>query len=141
MVTQPAETTTRRKRSFWSKLLIAGLLLLGLNGWLQLWLALDNWGLLEAIGTRPGPLYLALSGGLLGLAGLAAGLGLWARTAWSPVAVGAVILLWLVWSWVDRLWLSPSPQALVNWPFRLIISLAIVIYTGLVLSAEKRKMR
>lgn len=140
-MTQPAEIPAHRKHSFWSKLLTAGLLLLGLNGWLRLWLALDNWGLLEAIGTRPGPLYLALSGGLLGLAGLAAGLGLWARTAWSPVAAGAVILLWLAWSWVDRLWLSPSPQALVNWPFRLIASLAILIYTWLVLSAEKRNMR
>lgn len=141
MINPPAETPLRRQRSFWSKLLIAGLLLLGLNGWLRLWQVVDNWGLLEAIGTRPGPLYLAVSGGVLGLAGLAAGLGLWARSAWSPIAASAVILLWLAWSWLDRLWFSPSPQALVNWPFRLIASLGIVLYTGLVLSAEKRNMR
>ncbi len=124
------------KRSFWARVFIAGLLLLSLSGWLRFEQALVNWAYYREIGIQPGPFYLAVTGVLGGVAGLAAGVSLWLRRRWAVWLAGGVILTWQVWSWVDRLWVASSPGVLANWPFALGASLLIGVYTYLVLREE-----
>ncbi len=87
------------KRSFWARVFIAGLLLLSLSGWLRFEQALTNWAYYREIGIQPGPLYLAITGVLAGLAGLGAGISLWMRQRWAVYLAGGVILAWQLWSW------------------------------------------
>jgi len=126
------------KRSFWARVFIAGLLLFSISGWLRLHQAILNWDYLVEIGLRPAPLYLALTGALGGLSGLAAGLSLWLRLRWGVLVAGGVILLWQAWNWIDRLWIASSPAVLANWPFALAATLFILVFTYLVLSEERR---
>lgn len=128
----------RRKRSIWHKLLLAGLLGLSLSGWLRLYQSINLWADLQAIGLQPGPLYLAVSGGLIGLAGLAAALSLWLRTRQAARLAGGVVAAWLAWNWIDKLWIASSPLALDNWPFALAASLLLLVYTFLVVRQEER---
>ena len=124
------------KRSFWARVFIAGLLLLSLSGWLRFEQALTNWAYYREIGIQPGPFYLAVTGVLGGLAGLAAGVSLWLRQKWAIFLAGGVILLWQLWSWIDRLWVASSPGVLANWPFALGATILIGVYSYLVLREE-----
>ena len=128
----------RRKRSIWHKLLLVGLVGLSLSGWLRLYQSISLWADLQAIGVQPGPLYLAVSGALIGLAGLAAALSLWLRTRRAAPVAGGVVAAWLGWNWIDKLWIASSPLALDNWPFALAASLLLLVYTFLVLRQEER---
>jgi hypothetical protein len=128
--------TRKPRRSFWARVFIAGLMLLSLAGWLRLHQSIVNWDYFVEIGLQPGPLYLALTGTLAGIAGLAAGISLWLHLRWSIFIAGGVILLWQTWNWVDRLWIASSPTVLANWPFALAATLVILAYTYLVLREE-----
>ena len=95
------------------------MLVLSLSGWLRLERSFARWDDLNQAGLQPGPLYLAITGALAGLAGLAVCLALWRRFRWAPGLTHAVLVGWIIWLWVDRLWIARSPAALTNWPFLL----------------------
>ncbi len=105
------------------------MLVLSLSGWLRLEQSLTRWDDLSQAGLQSGPLYLAITGALVGLAGLVAGIALWRRSRWAPRLTLAVVVGWIIWLWVDRLWIARSPAALTNWPFLLGASTLILIGT------------
>ena len=113
------EPGTTPRRPWWLKLLAFGMLVLSLSGWLRLERSFARWDDLNQAGLQPGPLYLAITGALAGLAGLAVCLALWRRFRWAPGLTHAVLVGWIIWLWVDRLWIARSPAALTNWPFLL----------------------
>lgn len=126
------------KRSFWLKVLIAGLLIFSAAGWLRLQQSLAEWTVLEEAGFQPGPLYLALTGGLTGAGGLAAGVGVWLRLRWAFGFTRVFMVAWQVWNWIDRLWLARADTARVGWPFTLAATLVVLIFVFAVLSEEER---
>ena len=98
----------------------------GLWNALRLEQALVFWKTLAGYHLRPGPAYLALSGALWMLAGLALCFGLWTGKRWSRWAAVSVCGLYFVWYWVDRL-AAQLPH--LNWPFALgvdLLTLALV---------------
>ena len=110
-------TTPHARRPFWLSLLAFCLALFSLSGWLRLTESISRWQLLAEAGVRPGPLYLAVTGLLVGILGLVAAIGIWLRKRWAPGFTRILAVLWLGWLWFDRLLVASSPTALANWPF------------------------
>ncbi|MHB0964950.1 MAG: hypothetical protein ACYC36_00715 [Bellilinea sp.] len=123
-----SETGIASRRPWWLKLLAFGMLMLSLSGWLRLEQSLARWDDLSQAGLQPGPLYLAITGALAGLAGLVVCIALWRRYRWAPGPTLAVVVGWIIWLWVDRLWIARSPAALTNWPF--LLGACALILTG-----------
>ncbi len=128
------------RRSFWLKLLAAGLLLILLSGWLRLQQAIADWQTLVQIGLKPGPVYLAVSGALIGVGGLGCLIGVWLRSKWGFGFTRGFVLVWQAWTWADRLWLAHSDTALSNWPFALGASIVILGYVFAALAEEERRL-
>lgn len=138
MSSAQADLRPRPKRSFWLKVLVAGMLIFSATGWLRLQQSLAEWNFLREIGLQPGPLYLALTGGLTGACGLAAGVGVWLRQRWAFTFTRVFIVAWQAWSWIDRLWLAQVETARVSWPFSLGATLLVLLFVFAVLSEEER---
>lgn len=116
------------KRPFYLWVLIVLLALFGLNSMLRLAATLRAWEALDAFGTQPGPLYLAITGGIFALAFLLAVTALllrWRAAAW--IVRGAVIAFAL-WYWVDRLALSPGRPA-ENIPFLACLTAFLLLFS------------
>jgi hypothetical protein len=107
------------RRPWWLKLLAFGLLALSLSGWLRLQQSVTRWDTLNQAGVQPGPLYLAVSGALIGMIALAGCIAIWLRIRWAPGLTLIGLGGWIIWLWVDRLWIAQSPDTLSNWPFLL----------------------
>lgn len=110
-------------------------LLFGLTtaGWARLWVSIQDWYWLGQAGVIPGPGYLAVSGGLWGLAGLAGILWLWQRRPGYAKAGYGLILFFAASYWLDRLIFSRSDGAWVNWPFSAAVTILGLVYAFWVL--------
>ena len=117
-----------KKRSGKRRHLVAAFFLLtyALMGWLRLYNYIRFWDYMQELGIWPSPLYLALSGGLIGLAFSAAlvvfGLGLKVHVQLVRL-VGLVFLLWL---WLDRILLSDRQTFIFLLPVTVTITLLTV---------------
>lgn len=111
------------------------MLVLSLSGWLRLQQSLARWDDLSQAGLQPGPLYLAITGALAGLAGLVVCIALWRRSRWAPGLTIVVLVSCIIWLWVDRLWIARSPAALTNWPF--LLGASAVILTGTIYALHR----
>ncbi|HBA90535.1 MAG: hypothetical protein A2X24_02410 [Chloroflexi bacterium GWB2_54_36] len=129
------ETGTTSRRPWWLKLLAFAMLVLSLSGWLRLQQSLARWDDLSQAGLQPGPLYLAITGALAGLAGLVVCIALWRRSRWAPGLTIVVLVSCIIWLWVDRLWIARSPAALTNWPF--LLGASAVILTGTIYALHR----
>ena len=98
-----------RKRSSWLWLLLAGYAVLSAYGWTRLVASITGWYWLSSVAEiRPGPLYLAISGGLWGAIGLAALVWVFLfRPHYRMVGMAAALLLALTY-WIDRLFVAQN---------------------------------
>jgi hypothetical protein len=119
------------RRYRWARVIhLAGLLYLSLMGWSRMILALADRSLLMEVGVFPGPDYLAVSGAVWGLLGLAAVVLLYVPRRWARMAVFAAGLLFALSYWLDRLILVRTPQAQANWPFALSFTLVLLVFSA-----------
>lgn len=95
--------TASSGRPFYIWVLAAILLLFALMNALRLRSALAAWASLVAFGTHPGPMYIAVTGGVFGLAFLVAVAALVARWRSARWPVTVVVLAYALWYWVDRI--------------------------------------
>jgi hypothetical protein len=127
------------ERTFELWLLATGLLIASLFGWLRLQFVIGAWQFLQQTGFEPGPVYQAAVGAGWGLGGLTCGLALLARWRWAPWATRLTVLLLSAWYWADALAFNRAPDALMNWPYQLGLTLACVAFTLLVLALDRQK--
>ncbi len=125
----------RYHRTLGYRLLVYGLVLFGIMGWLRVGQTIGLWQMLTAVDVWPGPVYLAVSGTLWGLAGFVAAVGLWFRFRWSRAFAIAAALFIAVSYWVDRLFVVRSSAARVTMPFAAALTLALLAYTLVTLRA------
>jgi hypothetical protein len=128
----------RTKRSWAGWLLITAFALIALSGWQRLAVSLSGWDWLVQAGLTPGPLYLAITGGLWGLAGLlaAAWLLLHGR-AFRWVCLGISLFLFVSY-WIDRLVVSRADGLGANLVFAVLASLFGLAFAALVLRPWKK---
>ena len=103
------------------------LLAYALVGWLRLYNSLRFWSYLQELGIWPRPLYLALSGGAIGLGFLMASFLLAIHSRVSVRVVRIICLLFLVWFWADRIWFSDQQAFILQLPISILISLVTVL--------------
>jgi hypothetical protein len=103
---------------------------MGLALWngLRLIQAIIFWPILTEYNSSPGPLYLAVSGGVWLLAGVSAVLGMWKGKKWAWYMVVGGTPSYLCWYWLDRLVLQ-EPHS--NWPFALVSTIILLSLVGL----------
>ncbi len=129
----------RPGRTFELWVLVLVLLVGALEGFLRLQAAVYTWGVLAVIGITPGPLYLATSGAIWGLALLVAAAGLFFRQRWAPIysRISAVVLALAY--WVDRLAFTHAADAQANWPFMAGVTVFFLAFVFSVLSLDRQK--
>jgi hypothetical protein len=122
--------------------LVLGLLIFSLTGWLRLYLSIQDWQLLVSLGLFPGPLYLAVYGAIIGLFGAAGAVSLWLARPWAPRAVRIGALAAAAWYWLDRLLFTQSASSWTNWPFSAGMTVICLLFVFLVLavSGERKNL-
>jgi len=123
--------------SCWSSLLYwvlyFGYALLGLYGWVCMGYAITHWYWLNYSGIHPGPLYLAVTGGVWGLVCTFSLVWIALRRPWYRlVGLGAALFLALTY-WIDRLFIITNPGGSSNTLFATLFTLLLLAYVTLVL--------
>lgn len=114
-------------RPYLVTLLAIGVLTLAMVGLVRFGQALSLWEFLNSLDVSP--VYLVISGLLIGLAGLLAVWGLWRGAYWSArYTIGYVSAVFLFY-WVDRIFLGQSAIAKLNTPFSIGVTVIILAYT------------
>jgi len=116
---------------------LLSLIVLSLTAWngLRLEASIASWKALEEFETRPGPLYIALSGAFWLPVGIIVFVALWWGKAWARKAAFFAVTGYTSWYWFDRLILQ-YPHA--GWPFALAVSIILFIYTWLTLQGSRK---
>jgi hypothetical protein len=124
-----------RKRGSW--LLLVGYAILSAYGWTRLVGSITDWYWLSTVaGIRPGALYLAVTGGLWGVIGLAALVWVFlARPGYRAAGMAAALLFALTY-WIDRLFVAQNGKDSNLW-FAVGFTVICLGYTALVLRPEK----
>src|SRR5512133_2903010 len=116
---------TKRPLLLW--LMLLALALLVLANALQVIQTLQSWNWLNVLGYAPSPIYPVFQGVFfLLLFGVCLGL-LWMLAPLAPVLTGVSFAVYLVWSWVDRLWITLNPIPVSNQLLAMGISLAVFL--------------
>jgi hypothetical protein len=130
-VSNPKERT-----SCWAALLRwflwLGFVFFALNGWVRMGYAILNWYWLSFSAIQPGPLYLAITGGLWGLVGLIALAWTVLRWPWYRLVGQCAALLLAITYWIDRLFIATSPEG-SNTLFAVLLTILLLAYAALVL--------
>jgi hypothetical protein len=106
---------------------LLSLFILGLSLWngLRLIQAIIFWPIFKEYQAHPGPLYLAISGGVWLLIGLALLWGMWRGRTWALYTTLGSVVIYAFWYWFDRLILQePHP----NWPFALLSTMMLILF-------------
>jgi len=135
------DSKRHNRRPAWLVLICIVLILISLWGWLRLEQAIYRWNALIEAGVFPGPFYLAISGGVIGIAALAAGWSVWRRLKFAPPLALSILAGWILWLWVDRIWVARSPTALDNAVFLAAVSIIILGGSTLVMCRGKGQFR
>lgn len=128
---------SNRKRSWELTLFAACYLAISASGWLRLGQALDGWDWLVAFATPPGPRYIAISGGVVGLLALVAAVWVWARWRGGSIAAGVAALLHAAWFWWDRIEFTRSTTTQVAQPFLIGLTIFWLLFVGIAIFAPQ----
>jgi hypothetical protein len=107
-------------------LIVVVLIFTGLN-LLRLILTIQSWNFLASL-LPVSPWYLALTGLVWTFLGCALIWGLWRRLSWAPVATRIVSAIYLLYYWIDRLFVANRWGLEASWPFTLVICLVLFLW-------------
>ena len=111
-------------RPFSVTLLTLGVLTLATAGLVRLEQAISLWEFLVSLTLSP--LYLAVTGQVLGIAGLPVAWGLWWGLPWAPRFCTGYVLTTLTYYWLDRLFLTQTQSESVNTPFAIVVTMLVM---------------
>jgi len=114
------------KRPFGVTLLLWLVLMLSVWGAVRFAAALRWWDMLIEFDSSLGPLYLSITGAGWGVAGGVLLSGILRRQKWTPPAVVASTLVWLIEYWIERLVFQSSRA---NLSFALTLSILAIVTT------------
>lgn len=119
----------KKQPDFWHRLYIYALLILAVSGILRSVTALRLGALLQQYQSAASPLYLVISGALTAAGALIAAIGLWRGAPWAPWFTRIFISAFCIFYWLNRILLTQSDAARVNWTFALLVTIYILAYT------------
>ncbi len=105
---------------------LATALVLSLSAWsiFRVWTAVIWRDVLAEFASRPGPLYIGVTGAIWSILGLAVLWGIGFRKSWALRLLFGGALAFSAWYWTDRLLLQTERA---NWPFTLAFNLLAFI--------------
>jgi hypothetical protein len=127
----------RRSRPLSVTLLALGVLTVAGINLLRFVVSLQQWNFLEEI-LSVSPLYLAGSGLVWSLVGLALALGLWFGKRWSVPGAWLTGLAYSLYFWLDRLLVAAGGVG-SNWLFVLVLNLLLLVLMYACLANRKAK--
>jgi hypothetical protein len=107
--------------------MLAAFALLAVANVLQWVQTVQSFGWLQALGYTPSPIYTVFAGFFFMLLFIASPFTLWLRKSYAPLLGGMSLVLYLVWSWINRLVLSPNPTPVSNHILSMGVSLGLVL--------------
>lgn len=124
-------------RPFLFKLLFASLIFISITGWLRLYQSFYQWEWLIRYEIRPGPLYTAIYGFLIGSAGLLNAILFWIKHKLTKRFTQIFITLVFFWWWFDYLVFSKTVLAFTDLSFRILLTLTYLSFVYLYLRFSK----
>jgi hypothetical protein len=132
--THPAENLDIEDQLFMMKpkrpiritLIMMGVMYLVLLFFTRLYLTIDQWEYLTTSSSVVSPRYLAITGLIWGIVGISIVYGLWFRKRWAPILTRITSLIYLLYYWFDRLFLSKDPLKASSQPFAIGASVVII---------------
>ena len=112
-------------------------LLISLGGWTRVLYSILNWYWLNYAGVKPGPLYLAVTGGLLGLVSLVVLVLLWGRRPGYRLVGSAAALFFVLAYWADRLLFANTTSSMQNVVFSAAVTLIGLSYAIVTLRPDR----
>lgn len=130
--------TRDNKRPFLVTLLAVLVLTITIVNLLRLVNTIALWSFLSGI---PGvsPFYLAVTGLVWTLLGVALVWGLWAGKPKAPRATRVLTVFYLGYEWLERIVFADSGNELQSWPFFAILSIIFILFTFWTLSRSDAK--
>lgn len=130
--------TRDKKRPFLVTLLAVLVLTITIVNLLRLVNTIALWSFLSGI---PGvsPFYLAVTGLVWTLLGVALVWGLWAGKPKAPRATRVLTVFYLGYEWLERIVFAGSGNELQSWPFFAILSIIFILFTFWTLSRSDAK--
>lgn len=115
----------RLQRGLRAWMFILGMALFSAAGWMRMIDTLADWYWLEQVAAvTPGPLYLAITGGLWGVAGLVAAVWAFLRLPrWRSGGLAMVVFIASTY-WADRLLLTRAEDGFFNAGFAALLTIA-----------------
>jgi hypothetical protein len=86
----------------------------------------------------PGPIYIGISGAFWALTGLFLLWSMWRGKRWIRTAFILASSLYAAWVWADRLFVQAQMRA--NWPFDLLLTIVMFVFTMIVLLDPRNKI-
>jgi hypothetical protein len=124
-------------RPFLFKLLAGSLVLIALTGWLRLYQSFYQWEWLIRYEIRPGPVYTAIYGALIGLTASTNAILFWIKHKFAKRVIQISIPAILFWWWLDYLFFSKTALAFTNLPFRILLTITYLCFVYLYLRYSK----
>lgn len=135
----PTPNQSRPGRTFELWILILMMAIMAVAGFSRAGLAMRDAALLNEIGIQPGPVYLMATGILSGMFFLTSTLALLLRQCWASDFTRVGVVVYALWSWIDRLALTHASDAQANFPFSLAATLILLAYVFAVLALNRQK--
>jgi hypothetical protein len=107
--------------------IVAGMLLTSLQGWIRFFLSLSNWTIYTTLGVFPGVWYLTIYGFFTGCVYLIAAAAIMFSLKKFKEVSTSFLLLGMAGLWFDRIFAASSPEARTSLPFALISSGGLTI--------------
>ena len=117
------DTTKKKKRArrrYWISAFL--LMLYALVGWLRLQQTLLYWYYFLELSLWPHPLYLAVSGGAIGIGYSLALIFHLARFEYTARFIRFLGILLIIWIWIDRIWIGMRDAFISLLPITIIIT-------------------
>ncbi len=92
---------------------------------------------LNQFATFPGPIYISVIGAIWTATGVFLLWSRWKRQPWTRLAVLIAAALYAVWDWIDRLFIQSQIRA--NWPFALLTTIVLLVFTAWVILDPRNK--
>ncbi len=112
-----------------------------LMGWLRLHGALTYWDYFHQIHLKPGPLYLAISGGLIGFSFSLAVILFLAKSRIAGRYGRWLAGVFLLWFWIDRIFFSTREAFFFQLEISVLISLATFFWAFVLIQKKDLKQK
>jgi hypothetical protein len=127
------------KRPFAVSILVVLVLFFTTINGVRSYSAINSWELIIDLVPRNLLIYIIASGFIWGVVGLLLSVGIFFRKKWSLIIMRIAVPLYLLYFWIDRLFIAEHDYIYARWQFYLGLTVLILVFYFWILRREKTK--